>query len=353
MHKRRKTKKIYVGSVAVGGDAPVSVQSMTTTDTANVRATLLQIRRLARAGCEIVRLAVPDERAARALGDIVRRSPMPVVADIHFNYRLALQSIDAGVHSIRINPGNIGGRHRLAAVVSRAKQRAIAMRIGINSGSLEKDLLKKYGHPTAEALVESALRNIELVESMGFDQIKVSIKSTDVRTAVAAYRRLSRLTRYPLHIGITEAGTMFSGTIKSAVGLGILLAEGIGDTLRVSLSADPVQEVRAGFEILKCLGIRRQGVELISCPTCGRKRIDVVDLAARIERKLVGFPVPITVAVMGCEVNGPGEAREADIGVAGSRNAGIIFKKGSIVRRCPKGDLLNELLRQIQSFVRS
>jgi len=351
METRKKTRKIYVGPVAVGGRAPISVQSMTTTDTGDVRATLSQIRRLVRAGCEIVRLAVPDQRAALVLPEIVRRAPIPVVADVHFNYRLALASIDAGAQGIRINPGNIGKRQRLVAVVGRAKERGAAMRIGINAGSLERDLLKKYGHPTDEALVESALRNIELVESLGFDQIKISIKSADVRTTIAAYRRLSRMTRYPLHIGVTEAGTLFSGAIKSAVGLGVLLAEGIGDTLRVSLSADPVHEVRAGFEILKSLGLRQHGPVLISCPTCARRRIDVLGLAAKVERRLIDIPAPITVAVMGCEVNGPGEAREADVGVAGSQSGGIIFRKGTIVKRCHHSELLTELLKEIRSFI--
>jgi len=350
MKKRQKTRKINVGSVAVGGGAPVSVQSMTCTDTRDVRKTVLQIRRLEKAGCEIVRVAVPDQQSAACLRDIVERARIPVIADIHFNYRLALQSMDAGVHGIRINPGNIGGRSRLAAVVAKAGAMGISMRIGINSGSLEKDILKKYGHPTAEALVESALRNIELVESMSFDQFKVSIKSTDVRTSVDAYRSLSSKTGYPLHIGITEAGTAFSGTIKSSVGLGILLAEGIGDTVRVSLSADPVQEVRAAFEILKCLGLRRRGPEIISCPTCARRQLDVVGLADKVERRLAGHTEPIKIAVMGCEVNGPGEAKEADIGVAGGKRYGVIFKKGKIIRKCTKENILDELLKEIERY---
>lgn len=350
MKRRKRTKKIHVGSVEIGGGAPISVQSMTNTDTRDVKATVSQIRRLEKAGCDIVRIAVPDEKAAEALHKIVQQAHIPVIADIHFNYRLALQSIEAGVHGIRINPGNIGNKRRIAAVVKKADERNISIRIGVNSGSLEKDILKKYDHPTAEALVESALRNINLIENLSFNQIKVSIKSSDVQTTVDAYRLVSKKTRYPLHIGITEAGTAFSGSIRSAVGMGILLEEGIGDTVRVSLSADPVEEVRVGFEILKCLGLRRRGPELISCPTCGRQQIDVVSIAKEIEEKLVGFELPIKVAVMGCEVNGPGEAREADIGMAGSKKMGIIFKKGKIVKKCPKKNLLKEFLKEIYSF---
>jgi (E)-4-hydroxy-3-methylbut-2-enyl-diphosphate synthase len=323
---------------------------MTNTDTRDVKATVSQIRRLEKAGCDIVRVAVPDEKAAEALHKIVQQAHIPVIADIHFNYRLALQSIEAGVHGIRINPGNIGNKRRIAAVVKKADERNISIRIGVNSGSLEKDILKKYSHPTAEALVESALRNINLIENLSFNQIKVSIKSSDVQTTVDAYRLVSKKIRYPLHIGITEAGTAFSGSIRSAIGMGILLEEGIGDTVRVSLSADPVEEVRVGFEILKCLGLRRRGPELISCPTCGRQQIDVVSIAKEIEEKLVGFELPIKVAVMGCEVNGPGEAREADIGMAGSKKMGIIFKKGKIIKKYPKKNLLKEFLKEIYSF---
>jgi len=348
--KRKKTRQIHIGPVAIGGGAPVSVQSMTNTDTRDPKATAAQIRRLVKTGCEVVRVAVPDEKAADALPQIVRASAIPVIADIHFNYRLALASIDAGVRGIRINPGNIGSRQRLAAVVSRARERGVAIRIGVNAGSLEKDILKKYGHPSAEALVESALRHIALVEDMGCRLIKVSLKSSAVATTVAAYRLLSKKTSYPLHIGITEAGTAFSGTIKSAVGLGILLEEGIGDTMRVSLSADPVEEVRVAYEILKCLGLRRRGPELISCPTCGRRQIDVITMAQTVEKKLAGMTLPVRVAVMGCEVNGPGEAREADIGIAGSRNSGVIFKKGRIIQRCPKGELLAAFLKELESL---
>jgi len=348
--KRKKTCQIHVGPVCIGGAAPVSVQSMTKTDTRDARATLAQIHRLEKAGCEIIRVAVPDEAAAASLPAIVKNSRIPVIADIHFHHRLALKAIAAGVAGLRLNPGNIGSRQKIAAVLEQARDRGISIRIGVNSGSLEKDLRKQYGGPTPEALVESALRSIELFEHLDFTSIKVSIKSPDVVTTVDAYRLLSRKTRYPLHIGITEAGTLFSGTIKSAVGLGILLSEGIGDTLRVSLSADPVEEVRAGFAILKALGLREHGPEIISCPTCGRCQIDVISLARTIEAKLSSMKLPLKIAVMGCEVNGPGEAREADIGIAGSRSKGVLFKHGAIIRRCDKSDLLKEFYRELATL---
>ena len=348
--KRKKTCQIHVGPVCIGGAAPVSVQSMTKTDTRDARATLAQIRLLEEAGCEIIRVAVPDEAAAASLPAIVKKSPIPVIADIHFHHRLALKAIAAGVAGLRLNPGNIGSRQKIAAVLERARDRGISIRIGVNSGSLEKDIRKQYGGPTPEALVESALRSIDLFEQFSFRNIKISIKSPDVVTTVDAYRLLSRKTRYPLHIGITEAGTLFSGTIKSAVGLGILLSEGIGDTLRVSLSADPAEEVRAGFAILKALGLRQHGPEIISCPTCGRCQIDVVSLARKIETKLSSQRRPLKIAVMGCEVNGPGEAREADIGIAGSRNKGVLFKHGAIIRRCHKSDLLEEFYRELATL---
>jgi len=348
--KRKKTCQIHVGPVCIGGAAPVSVQSMTKTDTRDARATLAQIHRLEKAGCEIIRVAVPDEAAAASLPAIVKNSRIPVIADIHFHYRLALKAIAAGVAGLRLNPGNIGSRQKIAAVLEQARDRGISIRIGVNSGSLEKDIRKQYGGPTPEALVESALRSIALFEHLDFTSIKVSIKSPDVVTTVDAYRLLSRKTRYPLHIGITEAGTLFSGTIKSAVGLGILLSEGIGDTLRVSLSADPVEEVRAGFAILNALGIRQHGPEIISCPTCGRCQIDVISLARTIEAKLSSMKLPLKIAVMGCEVNGPGEAREADIGIAGSRSKGVLFKHGAIIRRCDKSDLLKEFYRELATL---
>ena len=352
MKKRKKTRQIRVGPVKIGGTAPISVQSMTKTDTRDVRATLAQINRLAAAGCEIVRVAVPDDHAAEALPQLVRGSAIPVIADIHFHQQLALQAIAAGVAGLRINPGNIGGLQKLSAIVQRAREKDISIRIGVNSGSLEKDLRKKYGSPTPDALVESALRNIELFERLSFRDIKISIKSPDVRSTVEAYRLLSRKTSYPLHIGVTEAGTAFSGTIKSAVGLGILLAEGIGDTLRVSLTADPVEEVRVGFEILKALGLRQRGPEIISCPTCGRCQIDVAAIAHDIEARLAAEKLPLKIAVMGCEVNGPGEAREADIGIAGSSSRGVLFKKGVIIRKCRSSELLKEFYREIAPLLK-
>jgi (E)-4-hydroxy-3-methylbut-2-enyl-diphosphate synthase len=325
---------------------------MTKTDTRDVRATLAQIGRLTAAGCEIVRVAVPDEAAADALPQIVTGSAIPVIADIHFHQKLALAAIKAGVAGLRINPGNIGGLQKLSAIVMQAREKEISIRIGVNSGSLEKDLRKKYGSPSAAALVESALRNIELFERLSFRDIKISIKSPDVRSTVEAYRLLSQKTSYPLHIGVTEAGTAFSGTIKSAVGLGILLSEGIGDTLRVSLTADPVEEVRVGFEILKALGLRQRGPEIISCPTCGRCQIDVAAIARDIEERLAAIKQPLKIAVMGCEVNGPGEAREADIGIAGSRKQGVLFKKGVIIKKCPSRALLREFYREIGSLLK-
>jgi (E)-4-hydroxy-3-methylbut-2-enyl-diphosphate synthase len=350
LKKRKKTQQIQVGPVKIGGQAPISVQSMTKTDTRDARATLAQIHRLEKAGCEIIRVAVPDEAAAESLPAIVKHARIPVIADIHFHHRLALAAIAAGVAGLRLNPGNIGSRQKIAAVLERARERGISIRIGVNSGSLERDIRKQYGGPTPEALVESALRSIELFEDLSFRNIKISIKSPDVAATVDAYRLLSRKTRYPLHIGITEAGTLFSGTIKSAMGLGILLSEGIGDTLRVSLSADPVEEVRAGFAILKALGLRQHGPEIISCPTCGRCQIDVVSLARTIEKKVSSMKRPLKIAVMGCEVNGPGEAREADIGIAGSRSKGILFKRGAIIRRCDRGDLLKEFYRELATL---
>jgi (E)-4-hydroxy-3-methylbut-2-enyl-diphosphate synthase len=325
---------------------------MTKTDTRDVRATLAQIGRLTAAGCEIVRVAVPDEAAADALPQIVTGSAIPVIADIHFHQKLALTAIKAGVAGLRINPGNIGGLQKLSAIVMQAREKEISIRIGVNSGSLEKDLRKKYGSPSAAALVESALRNIELFERLSFRDIKISIKSPDVRSTVEAYRLLSQKTSYPLHIGVTEAGTAFSGTIKSAVGLGILLSEGIGDTIRVSLTADPVEEVRVGFEILKALGLRQRGPEIISCPTCGRCQIDVAAIARDIEERLAGIKQPLKIAVMGCEVNGPGEAREADIGIAGSRQQGVLFKKGVIIKKCPSRALLREFYREIAPLLK-
>lgn len=349
--ERRKTRQIQVGKVKIGGDAPISVQSMTNTRTDDAAATLRQIGELAAAGCEIIRCAVPDMAAAEGLKRIVSESPIPVIADIHFDYRLALAAIDAGVDGLRLNPGNIGGNDRVAAVVDAAKKRNIPIRIGVNAGSLPKDLLEKYGHPTAEALVEAAWRHIHILEEMDYRNIKVSLKAHDVPLTVAAYRLLAAQCDYPLHVGITEAGTINSGIIKSAVGIGTLLAEGIGDTIRVSLTGDPVREVKVAYDILKSLGLREYGPTLISCPTCGRTKINLEKLALEVERRLEKISEPITVAVMGCVVNGPGEAREADVGIAGGINEGLIFKKGVVLKKVPEACIIDELFAEIDKIL--
>ncbi len=337
-----------MGNVPVGGGNPIPVQSMTKTDTRDVRSTIRQIKALAEAGCEIIRIAVPDMRAAEALGKIRKSSSIPVIADIHFDWRLALEAIRQGVDGLRINPGNIGARWKVAEVVSAASDRGIPIRIGVNAGSLPKKLLEKYRHPTPEALVESASEHIDILEGLGFREIKVSLKASNVPTTVDAYRLFSRRFRYPLHIGISEAGPSFSGIIKSSVGLGILLSEGIGDTVRVSLSADPLEEVRVGYEILKSLGIREMGANIISCPTCGRCELDIRGLASEVENRLKDIKKPLTVAVMGCAVNGPGEAREADIGIAGGKGFGLLFRKGKVIRTVKEKDLLGALLKEIE-----
>lgn len=349
--ERRKTRQIQVGKVKIGGDALISVQSMTNTRTDDAAATLRQIGELAAAGCEIIRCAVPDMAAAEGLKRIVSESPIPVIADIHFDYKLALAAIDAGVDGLRLNPGNIGGNDRVAAVVDAAKKRNIPIRIGVNAGSLPKDLLEKYGHPTAEALVEAAWRHIYILEEMDYRNIKVSLKAHDVPLTVAAYRLLASQCDYPLHVGITEAGTINSGIIKSAVGIGTLLAEGIGDTIRVSLTGDPVREVKVAYDILKSLGLREYGPTLISCPTCGRTKINLEKLALEVERRLEKISEPITVAVMGCVVNGPGEAREADVGIAGGINEGLIFKKGVVLKKVPEACIIDELFAEIDKIL--
>ena len=349
--KRRLTRQIKIGPVLIGGDAPIAVQSMTNTKTQNVQATLEQIRKLADAGCDIIRCAVPDMDAALALKDIVGGSPIPVIADIHFDYRLALQAIEAGVQGLRLNPGNIGGNEKVKAVVEAAKPKHIPIRIGVNAGSLPKDLLEKYGHPTAEALVEAAWRHIRILEEMDYRNIKISLKCHDVPLTLEAYRLLASQCDYPLHVGITEAGTVTSGIIKSAVGIGALLAEGIGDTIRVSLTGDPVNEVKAGFEILKALGLRTYGPTLISCPTCGRTSIDLEKLATVVEARLADVKEPISVAVMGCIVNGPGEAREADVGIAGGKGEGLVFRKGQVIKKVPEDCLVNELFNEIDKIL--
>ncbi|GAB4367991.1 MAG: flavodoxin-dependent (E)-4-hydroxy-3-methylbut-2-enyl-diphosphate synthase [Deltaproteobacteria bacterium] len=345
MIRRRKTRKIRVGSAFVGGNAPVSVQSMTNTDTRDVWSTLRQIRSLAKAGCEIVRVAVPDAAAAKAFGRIRAGCPLPLVADIHFDHRLAIACADAGADCLRINPGNIGGESRTREVLRAAKANGCAVRIGVNAGSLEKDLLARYGGPTAAALAESAERAVRLCERNRFRRLKFSLKASDVPTTVQSYRIFSSRFDYPLHIGVTEAGTLFSGTVKSAVGLGILLAEGIGDTLRVSITGPPEEEVRIGWRILSSLGIRKRGPEFVSCPTCGRVSIDVVGIASEVERRLSRLPGSLKVAVMGCAVNGPGEAKEADVGVAGGRGEGLIFVRGRVVKKVQEKDIVAELVR--------
>jgi len=344
---KRLTRQIAIGGVAIGGGAPCSVQSMCSTDTRDVAATLAQITRLAAAGCELVRCAVPDMAAADALSGIKLQSPMPVIADIHFDYRLALRVLEGGIDGLRLNPGNIGDRWKVAEVVKAAAERHVPIRIGVNAGSLEKELLVKYGHPTAQAMVDSALGHVRILEDLGYDQIKISLKASDVPKTVEAYRLLSQAVDYPMHIGITEAGTTFSGTIKSAVGLGILLADGIGDTLRVSLTGDPVDEVRVGFEILKSLGLRRKGINFVSCPTCGRCQIDLIQVAEEVEKRLSGVDATFSVAVMGCVVNGPGEAREADFGIAGGRGEGLLFRNGVIVRKVPENELADALVDEV------
>ena len=349
--ERRLTRQLEVGKVKVGGGAPIAVQSMTNTKTSDPVATLEQINRLAEAGCDIVRCAVPDMAAAEGLKIIVKESPIPVIADIHFDYKLALAAIEAGVGGLRLNPGNIGGNDRVAAVVEAAKKRNIPIRIGVNAGSLPKDLLEKYGHPTPEALVEAAWRHIRILEEMDYKNIKISLKAHDVPLTLAAYRLMASQCDYPLHVGITEAGTVNSGIIKSAVGIGTLLAEGIGDTIRVSLTGDPVREVKVGFEILKSLGLREYGPTLISCPTCGRTQINLEKLALEVERRLAEITEPITVAVMGCVVNGPGEAREADVGIAGGINEGLIFRKGEVLKKVAEADIIDELFAEIDKIL--
>lgn len=347
MKRRKKTKLIYVGSVPVGGGSPISVQSMTKTDTRDVIATIQQIKGLEDAGCDIIRVAVPDMVAAKAVGEIKSSVRIPVIADIHFDWRLALEAIRQGVDGLRINPGNIGAKWKVREVVSAASDKSIPIRIGVNAGSLSKKLLEKYGHPMPEALVESAAEHIEMLEALNFKDIKVSLKASNITTSVEAYRMFSSKFRYPLHIGISEAGPSFTGIIKSSVGLGILLSEGMGDTMRVSLSADPVEEIRVAYEILKSLKLREKGINLISCPTCGRCGIDIRGLASEVEERLKDIDKTITIAVMGCAVNGPGEAREADIGVAGGKGVGILFKKGKVVKTVKEDKLLDALLEEI------
>ena len=348
--ERRKTRQISIGPVKIGGDAPISVQSMTKTDSRDVRKTLHQIRLLEEAGCEIIRVAVVDEEAARAIARIKKKIEIPLIADIHFHPRLALMAMESGVDGLRINPGNIGGRDRLKPIVREARSRSLPIRIGVNSGSLEKDLLKRFGGATPEAMVSSALRTIEWMEDLGFHLIKISLKASDVLRTVEAYRLFSKKSDYPLHLGVTEAGKGSGAVIKSSIGIGVLLSEGIGDTLRISLTGDPVEEVRVGYEILRALNIRKRGVEIISCPTCGRCEVNLSRLVDRIERDVKRMATPLTVAIMGCVVNGPGEAKEADIGIAGGKGVGVLFREGKVVRKLKEKDFVSVLLSEIQKM---
>lgn len=345
----KNTKRIKIGNVAIGNGAPIVIQSMNNTKTADVEATLGQLEALAAQGCQIGRVAVPDQEAAEALSQIVPRSPIPLVGDIHFDYRLALKAVENGINALRINPGNIGGEQKVREVVAAAKDKGLPIRIGINGGSLEKELLVKYGR-TPQALVESALGQVAIFESCGFDNIKISVKSSSVLETVAAYQLLSQRVNYPLHVGVTEAGTLLKGSIKSTLGIGLLLSEGIGDTIRVSLTGDPVQEVVVAKEILKGLGLIKEGIEIISCPTCGRTKVDLEKMVAEAEKELALFKPkrPITVAVMGCEVNGPGEAKEADYGIACGRGQGLLFKEGSVLAKYPEGEIIKELVAEIR-----
>lgn len=349
MH-REHTRAVAIGNRVIGGGNPVLIQSMTNTRTEDVAATVAQIHRLEAVGCEIVRCTVPTMEAARAVGEIKKQIHIPLVADIHFDYRMALAAIENGADKIRINPGNIGGRDKVEAVVKAAAERKIPIRVGVNSGSLEKELLEKYGGVTAQGLVESALDKVHLIEGMGYDNLVISIKSSEVMMCVKAHEILARQTRYPLHVGITEAGTVTAGNIKSAAGLGIILYQGIGDTVRVSLTGDPVEEIRSAKLILRTLGLRRGGIEVVSCPTCGRTRIDLIGLAAQVEEMVKDMPLDLKVAVMGCAVNGPGEAREADIGIAGGVGEGLLIKKGEIMRKVPEDRLLDTLREELENW---
>lgn len=349
---RKQTRPLRLGSVSIGGGAPIAVQSMTNTDTRNVEATLAQIKRLVDAGCEIVRVAVPDNAAAQALRSLHDQCPVPLIADIHFDYRLAIMALEAGLEGLRINPGNIGERRHVDAVVDAAKMRGAVIRVGVNSGSVEKALLEQYGGPTPKAMVESALRHVWMLEERDFYDIKISLKSSSVSDTVTAYRLLAKRCDYPLHLGVTEAGGILRGAIKSSVGLGILLAEGIGDTIRISLTADPEEEMLVAWELLRAMGLRRRGPEIISCPTCGRTEIDLIALAQKVEQRLALETEPVKIAVMGCVVNGPGEAREADLGIAGGRDKGILFRKGEIIRSVRGQDaLLRAFMEELDTLL--
>jgi (E)-4-hydroxy-3-methylbut-2-enyl-diphosphate synthase len=350
MITRKTTRIVQVGPVRIGGLAPVVIQSMNNTDTRDVAATLEQIRRLAEAGCELTRVAIPDQEAAAALAVIRRQSPLPIVADIHFDYRLALAAIAAGADKIRINPGNIGGPDKVAQVARAAREHGIPIRVGVNSGSLSQTMIDRYGGVNVDSMVGSALESVRLLEDEHFTDLVISIKASDPLLTIETYRRLSELTDYPLHLGVTEAGTLRDGVIRSAVGIGTLLAEGIGDTLRVSLTADPVEEIRAAWSILQALGLRSRGPQLISCPTCGRTAVDLVRVAEEVERRLQSIKLPIKVAVMGCAVNGPGEASHADVGLAGGRGEFLIFRHGKIIRKVPEDRAVDELMKEIEAL---
>ncbi|MCI8286281.1 MAG: flavodoxin-dependent (E)-4-hydroxy-3-methylbut-2-enyl-diphosphate synthase [Lachnospiraceae bacterium] len=349
MH-REHTKTVRIGDREIGGGSPILIQSMTNTRTQDVQATVAQILELERAGCEIIRCTVPDREAARALGEIKKQIHIPLVADIHFDYKMAIVAMENGADKIRINPGNIGSADKVKAVADVARERKIPIRIGVNSGSLERNLVEKYGGVTAEGIVESALDKVHMLEELDFDNLVISIKSSDVMMSVKAHELLAARTNYPLHVGITEAGTVFSGSIKSAIGLGLILNGGIGDTVRVSLTGDPVEEVKSAKLILRTLGLRKGGIEVVSCPTCGRTRIDLIGLASKVEKLVEDYPLDIKVAVMGCAVNGPGEAREADLGIAGGLGEGLLFKKGEILRKMPEGQLLAALKEELDNW---
>ncbi len=348
--QRKPTNKIKVGDIFIGGDSPISVQSMTNTDTRDVRATVEQIKRLEEEGCRIIRVAIPDSQSAQAVKEIKKAIKIPLVADIHFDYRLALECMRNGVDKIRLNPGNIGGQDRVKAVADMARERQIPIRIGVNSGSVEKSIIEKFGGVTPEGMVESALNHAAMLEAADFGDIAISIKASSVPMTIAAYRLLSQKTSYPLHIGVTEAGTVYKGTIKSAVGIGCLLAEGIGDTIRVSLTGDPIEEIRAGKQILKSLGLLKEGIDVVSCPTCGRTRVDLIGIVNEIEPILEKLDKNIKVAIMGCAVNGPGEAKDADIGIAGGVNEVLLFKKGLVVKKIPQENAVEELIKEINKL---
>ncbi len=347
----RKQKRIVnIGGVKIGGDNPVAIQSMCNTDTRDVKATVNQIHELENAGCEIIRVAVPDMVAAKAVADIKKQIHIPLVVDIHFDYRLALECMKNGADKVRINPGNIGDHDRVKQVVEMAKEREIPIRIGVNGGSLERELLQKYGGVTADALVESAMGHVAILDELNFNNVVVSIKISDVPKMLCAYRKFNEISDIPLHIGVTESGTLKGGTIKSAVGIGALLAEGIGDTMRVSLTANPVEEIYTAYDIQKVLGMRKTGAEIVSCPTCGRTQLDLISIANEVEKRAANIDKPIKIAVMGCAVNGPGEAREADIGIAGGKGEGLIFKKGEIIKKVPQDRLVDELMKEIETL---